>query len=59
MESNNQMRCLKDTLTKSMVVRKLMRSLGPKFYHVVVVIKEAKDVTKLTMGKLSGTIDRN
>lgn len=52
----NQMGCLSDTLSESMVVGKVMSSLGPKFKHVVVVIEESKDLTKLTLDEWSGSL---
>lgn len=46
---SNQMCSLGDTLSESMVVGKVMQSLKPKFNHMMVPIKESKDLTKLTM----------
>lgn len=33
-----------------------MRSLGPKYNFVVAVISESKDLTKLTMDELAGSL---
>lgn len=55
-ELANQMQGLGDTISESMVVGRVMRSLGPKYNYVVVAIEEAKDRTKLTMDELSGSL---
>ncbi|XP_039138844.1 uncharacterized protein LOC120276185 [Dioscorea cayenensis subsp. rotundata] len=52
----NQMKSLGDTISEAMVVGKLLRSLGPKFNHVVIAIEESKDLTKLTMEDVSGSL---
>ncbi|XP_039115786.1 uncharacterized protein LOC120251294 [Dioscorea cayenensis subsp. rotundata] len=53
------MRCLGDTLSEFMVVGKVMRSLGPKFNHMVVVIEESKDLTKLSLDELSCSLQEH
>lgn len=50
----NQMRGLDDTMLEQHAVGKIMRSLGPRYNHVVAAIGKAKDLTKLTMDELSG-----
>lgn len=55
-ELANQMQGLGDTISESMVVGRVMRSLGPKYNYVIVAIEEAKDRTKLTMDELSGSL---
>ncbi|XP_039123419.1 uncharacterized protein LOC120260043 [Dioscorea cayenensis subsp. rotundata] len=52
----NQMKSLGDTISEAMVVGKLLRSLGPKFNHVVTATEESKDLTKLTMEGVSGSL---
>lgn len=49
-EHVNQMRGLGDT----MVVEKVLRSLGAKYNHIVTAIEESIDITKLTLDELSG-----
>ncbi|XP_039137422.1 uncharacterized protein LOC120274950 [Dioscorea cayenensis subsp. rotundata] len=52
----NQMRGLGDTMPEQLAVGKILRSLGPKYNHLVAAIGEAKDLTKLTMDELSGSL---
>ncbi|XP_039128901.1 uncharacterized protein LOC120265039 [Dioscorea cayenensis subsp. rotundata] len=56
LELSNQMKGLGDTIPEAMVVGKLLRSLGSKFNHVVTAIEESKDLTKLTMEDVSGSL---
>lgn len=56
LELANQMKALGDTVPKAMVVGKLLRSLGRKFNHVVTAIEESKDLSKLTMDEVSGSL---
>ncbi|KAH7667285.1 RNA-directed DNA polymerase protein [Dioscorea alata] len=39
-----------------MVVRKVLRSMGAKFNHVVTAVEESKDITKLTLDVLTGPL---
>lgn len=52
----NQVRALDHTLAESEVVSKVLRSLAPKFDFVVVAIEESKEVSKLNLDDLSGTL---
>lgn len=54
-ELSNQMRGFGDILSEAMVVGKVLRSLGPKYNHVVAAIEESNDLTKLTPNELSGS----
>ena len=51
-----QVRTLGDTLTEQAVVSKILRSLTPKFNHVVSSIIEARDLTTLSVDELSGSL---
>ena len=51
-----KMRGLGDTMPEQLTVGKILRSLGPRYNFVVAAIAEAKDLTKLTMDKLSGSL---
>lgn len=46
---------LGDAVTEAMVVRKVLRNTGAKFNHIVMAIKESKDITKLTLDELTGS----
>lgn len=52
----NQMRGLGDQMPEPLVVRKILRSLGPKYNLAVAAIGEAKDLTKLTMDELASSL---
>lgn len=52
----NQMKGLGDQISESLVVGKVLRSLGPKYNFIVAAIGEAKDLTKLTMDELAGSL---
>lgn len=49
-------RSLGEELTEQSVVRKILRSLSPKFRHVVSSIIEVKDLAALTVDELSGSL---
>ena len=48
----NQIKACGETLTTRVVVSKILRSLAPKFDHIVVAIEEGKDLSKLTKEEL-------
>ena len=52
----NQIKICGEMLTTRDVVSKILRYLTPKFDHVVVAIKEGKDLSKLTKEELQGTL---
>lgn len=52
----NQMQHLGDQVSESLVARKVLRSLGPKYNFVVAVIGEANDLTKLTMDEFAWSL---
>src|ERR1051325_10341293 len=53
----NQIKICGEVLTTRAVVSKTLRSLAPKFDHVVVAIEEGKDLLKLTKEELKGTLE--
>lgn len=52
----NQIIGLGEQITEKAVVTKVLRSLTPKFDYVVASIEEAKDINKLTMDELTGSL---
>lgn len=56
MELVTQIRALGDTIPETMAMEKLLRSLGPRFNHVITAIEESKDPTKLIMDEVSGSL---
>lgn len=52
----NQIRGLGHKLPQVEVVSKVLRSLAPKFDFVVVAIEESKEIDKLTLDELSGSL---
>ena len=53
----DQIKICGEALTTRAVVSKILRSLGPKFDHVVAAIEEGKDLSKLTKEELQGTLE--
>ena len=56
MEIVNQIRTFSEEISDRIVVTKLLRSLTSKFDNKVTAIKEAKDLSKLTVGQLCGSL---
>ena len=52
----NQIKVYGKVLTSRSVVSKILRSLAPKFDHILVSIEESKDLSKLTKEELQGTL---
>lgn len=52
----NQIKGLGYNITKEEVVAKILRSLASKFDYVAVAIEEVKDITKLSLENLSGSL---
>ena len=52
----NQMRIYGDKMVDEIVVMKVLRSLAPRFDHVVAAIEESKDLSSLTLDELSGSL---
>lgn len=52
----NQLRGMGCELKDGEVVSKVMRSLSLRFVHVVTSIKEARDISKLSLDKLKGSL---
>ncbi|XP_028065737.1 uncharacterized protein LOC114268722 [Camellia sinensis] len=53
----NQMRRYGEKMESLQVIEKILRSLSPKFEHVVVAIEESKDLSAMTTDELMGTIE--
>ena len=53
----NQMKVCGEVLTSIFVVEKILRSLAPKFDHVILAIEKSKDLSKLTKEELQGTLE--
>ena len=53
----NQIRSYGDEITDQKVVEKVLKSLPLKFEHVVAVIEESKDLTKLTRQQLMSSLE--
>ncbi|KAA8519704.1 hypothetical protein F0562_013851 [Nyssa sinensis] len=53
----NQIQSCGDTIQEKKVVEKILRSLTQKFEHVVPAIEESKDLSKLSMYELMGSLE--
>ena len=53
----NQIRGYRDNINDQKIVQKILRSLSIKFEHVVSAIEEAKDLSKLTLDELCGSLE--
>ena len=53
----NQIRSLGEELSKHKVVEKVLRSLPPKFDHVVSTIEESKDFIEYSLVELMGSLE--
>lgn len=52
----NQIRGLGYKIGEEQVMSKVLRSLAPKFDFIVVAIEESKDISKLSLDKLTGSL---
>lgn len=50
----NRMKMLGDTVSEAMVVKKVLRSMRPKFNHVVKAIEESRNITRLMLDEITG-----
>ncbi|CAL2257637.1 unnamed protein product [Prunus armeniaca] len=53
----NQIRSYGDTILDKKIVEKTLRSLPPKFDHVVAAIEESKDLVALSLHELIGSLE--
>lgn len=53
----NQIKMCGEVLTSSSIVEKILRSLFPKFDHVVVAKEESKDLSNMKKEELQGTFE--
>ncbi|XP_039115117.1 uncharacterized protein LOC120250373 [Dioscorea cayenensis subsp. rotundata] len=52
----NQMRVFSDIVSEAMMVGKVLRSMGARYNHIVIVIEDSRDITKLTLDELTGSL---
>lgn len=52
----SKMRSYGETITNETIVAKVLRSLPPKFVHVVAAIEESKDLSKFSFDELMGLL---
>lgn len=53
----NSMKVAGETVTNQMIVEKILRTLIPKFDHVVVAIEESKNLATLKVEELQGSLE--
>jgi hypothetical protein len=53
----NQIKVCGEVITTKFVVAKILRSLTPKFDHLVVAIEESKDLSSLSKEELQGSLE--
>lgn len=53
----NQIKSCGDSIPEKRVVEKVLRSLTPKFDYIVAAIEESKDLSKLSMFELMGSLE--
>jgi len=53
----NAMKSCNETLSQEHVVNKILRSLHPKFDHLVITIEETKDIDKLSIQELQHSLE--
>lgn len=53
----NQIRSYGKTIEDKKIIEKVLRSLLVKFEHIVVAIKESKDLSKLIVNELMGSFE--
>ena len=55
----NQIRVYDDNIFYQTIIEKILRSLIPRFDHVVAVIEVSKDLTKLTTDELNSLLQEH
>lgn len=53
----NQMKSCGEQLTNLMIVEKVMRTLTPRFDHIVVAIEESKDMAEIKVEELQASLE--
>ncbi|MCI17002.1 retrovirus-related pol polyprotein from transposon TNT 1-94, partial [Trifolium medium] len=53
----NEMKSCGETVSNQNKVEKILRSLSPRFDHIVVAIEESKDLASLTIEELQGSLE--
>ena len=53
----NQIRSYGDTIEDKKIILKILRSLPVKYDHIVAAIEESKDLSKLTLVELMGSLE--
>ena len=52
----NKLTTLAENIDKQVVIKKVLRSLTPRWDHIAIVIEESKDLTNLHFDNLVGSI---
>ena len=53
----NQMKACEEELKDQMLIEKVLRTLTPKFDHIVVAIEESKDLTSMRLEELQSSLE--
>jgi len=53
----NQIKSCGDNVSDKRIAEKILRSLPQKFEHIVVVIEETKDMSRLSIHELMGSLE--
>src|ERR1044072_7416552 len=53
----NSMKACGETMTVLTIVEKILRTLSPKFYHIVVAIEESRKIDELKLEDLQGSLE--
>lgn len=53
----NEMKFYGETLSKQVIIKKVLRSLTPQFNYIVVVIEHSKDIITMRIEKLQSSLE--